>query len=165
MADVIRNANVSASHLTWETSRAPSLRSHRRLRSSSERKKSVDRMGAPRSTSRISCGVSVRDRATAFSLTWAGEPDSGIATTLPLRMVHASATALAEQLCAAPIRVSRDREPDCRRRAESRLSRACRVVRTTAAVHIQCHGYRDCNEPDWSRSDGRLEYETDPPCR
>jgi hypothetical protein len=33
-------------------------------------------------------------------------PDSGIAITLPLRMVQASATAAAEQPCAAPIRAS-----------------------------------------------------------
>jgi hypothetical protein len=34
------------------------------------------------------------------------EPDSGIAMTRPLRMVHASATAVAEQTYAAPIRAS-----------------------------------------------------------
>jgi hypothetical protein len=45
----------------------------------------------------ISCGVSVSESATAFSFTCATEPDSGIAITLPLRMVQASATAAAEQ--------------------------------------------------------------------
>ena len=57
--------------------------------------------------SRIEClkflRVSVSESATAFSLTCAGEPASGIATTLPLRTAQASATAAAEQPCAAPI--------------------------------------------------------------
>jgi hypothetical protein len=48
-------------------------------------------------------GVSVSESATAFSLTCAGEPASGIAITLPLRTVQASATAAAEQPCVAPI--------------------------------------------------------------
>src|SRR6516165_12455687 len=55
---------------------------------------------------KISCGVSVSGSATAFSFTWATKPDSGTAITLPLRMVQASATAAAEQPCAAPTRVS-----------------------------------------------------------
>jgi len=33
-------------------------------------------------------------------------PDSKIAMTLPLRIVHAKATAAGEQACAAPIRAS-----------------------------------------------------------
>ena len=36
------------------------------------------------------------ESATAFSLTCAGEPDSGIAIALPLRITQASATAAAE---------------------------------------------------------------------
>src|SRR4029077_10860496 len=48
-------------------------------------------------------GVSVSESATAFSLTCAGEPASGIAITLPLRTAQASATAAGEQPCAAPI--------------------------------------------------------------
>ena len=48
----------------------------------------------------------VSESATAFSLTCAADPDSGTAITLPLRIVQANATAAAEQLCAAPIRVS-----------------------------------------------------------
>jgi hypothetical protein len=53
-----------------------------------------------------SCGVRVSDSATAFSFTCAAEPDSGIAMTLPLRIAQASATAAAEQPCAAPMAAS-----------------------------------------------------------
>ena len=47
--------------------------------------------------------MSVSESATAFSLTWAAEPDSGIAITLPLRMAQARATAAAEHEDAASI--------------------------------------------------------------
>jgi hypothetical protein len=67
---------------------------------------SADRIRNAASSVWSSCGVSVRESATAFSFTCAADPDSGIAITLPLRMAQASATAVAEQLCAAPIRIS-----------------------------------------------------------
>jgi hypothetical protein len=54
----------------------------------------------------MSSGVSVNERATAFSFTCGTEPDSGMAITLPLRMIQASATAAAEQPYAAPIRAN-----------------------------------------------------------
>ena len=50
-----------------------------------------------------SCGVSVSERATAFSLTCAVEPDSGIAMTSPPRIAQAKATAAAVQPCSEPI--------------------------------------------------------------
>src|SRR3979411_781111 len=62
--------------------------------------------GCAASSARSSSGVSVSESATAFSFTCSAEPDSGIAMTLPLRMVQASATAAAEQPCAPPIRAS-----------------------------------------------------------
>ena len=43
----------------------------------------------------MSSDVSANERATAFSLTCATLPDSGIAVTLPLRMAQVRATAVA----------------------------------------------------------------------
>jgi len=51
----------------------------------------------------ISWGVKVTARAWAFSLVCAGEPDSGIAMTFPLRITQASATAAGEHPCAVAI--------------------------------------------------------------
>lgn len=47
--------------------------------------------------------MSVSESATAFSLTCAGTPDSGIAITLPLRTAQASATAAAELPCGSDL--------------------------------------------------------------
>ena len=54
----------------------------------------------------ISSDVRANESATAFSLTCVTLPDSGIAMTLPLRVVQAKATAAGEQPCAAPTRAS-----------------------------------------------------------
>jgi hypothetical protein len=54
------------------------------------------RIGCAASNISRSCDVNVIESATAFSFTCAIVPDSGIAMTLPLRMVHANATAAAE---------------------------------------------------------------------
>src|SRR5689334_4834285 len=47
-------------------------------------------------------GIQLMESAAAFSLTWAGSPDSGMAITFPLRITQASATAVAATPCWAP---------------------------------------------------------------
>src|SRR5207248_8016580 len=78
---------------------------------------------------------------TAFSLTCATEPDSGMAMTRPLRMVQASATAAAEQLCAPAPHCQGARCRD--RRAANTPSPPHRAARTTPTDRVRCRGRRE----------------------
>ena len=101
-----------------------------------------------------------------FATQGATELDSGIATTLPPRMLQASATAAGERALRQYVQAWDHAADWLRGRpAANRPSPACHAAHTMAAGDVQCRGRRDCKGPDWSRSDRLVESGTVFPCR